>query len=92
MCSWLYSPVTTLLCTTAAKLIAVNPKVELNGLAGLKLLFEQYKSKDIDAARVVEKIFEPKLKLEARVDLDIKDTWKSLKSLGGVENAVGSAL
>src|SRR5258708_31655778 len=85
MCSYLYSPIATMICLTAAKLIAVNPKVELNGLVGLKLLFEQFKTKDVDAARVVEKIFEPKLKLEAQVDKDIQDTWKSLKKLGGVE-------
>jgi len=58
----------------------------------LRNLFERVKDKDIDAARVVEKIFEPKLKLEAQVDKDIQDTWKSLKKLGGVEGELSTAL
>jgi len=93
MCSWLYSPVTTMICVTAAKLVAASPAIMKTESLTLRVLFETFKSKDIDAARVVEKIFEPKLKLEARVDLDIQDTWKSLKKLGGIEgHAVSSTL
>ncbi len=93
MCSWLYSPVSTMICLTAAKLVATHPDIKMTtSMAALRLLFETFKEKDVDAARVVEKIFEPKLKLEAQVEKDIQETWKSLKKLGGVENAVGTAL
>ncbi len=97
MCSWLYSPVSTMICLTAAKIVSVYPKAMLelanpNKSITLRNLFERVKDKDIDAARVVEKIFEPKLKLEAQVDKDIQDTWKSLKKLGGVEGVLSTAL
>jgi len=97
MCSWLYSPISTMICLTAAKIVSVYPKSMLE-LANpdksitLRNLFERVKDKDIDAARVIEKIFEPKLKLEAKVDKDIQDTWKSLKKLGGVEGELSTAL
>lgn len=88
MCSWLHSPLAAQICLTAAKITAMYPELGLVGDASMPLLqawFEKFKSKDVDAARVVEKIFEPKLKLEARLDLNLQDTWKSLKQLGGIE-------
>ena len=89
MCSWLHSPVATLICLTGAKLVAAHPEIEIE--EDLKKYFEKFRNKDIDAARVCERIFEPKLKLEARIDLNIQDTWKSLRQLGGV-GEIGSAL
>jgi Phage phiEco32-like COOH.NH2 ligase-type 2 len=96
MCSWLHSPVTALLCLTAGKLVAAEPEHipdKIGSVQELQQLFERFKSHDTDAARVCEKIFEPKLKLEARVDLNLEDTWKSLKKLGGMgSDEIGSAL
>jgi len=89
MCSWLHSPVAALICLTGAKLVAAHPEIEIE--EDLRKYFEKFKNKDIDAARVCERIFEPKLKLEARIDLNIQDTWKSLRQLGGV-GEIGSAL
>jgi len=80
MCSWLHSPVTAQLCLTGAKLAIVHPET-VTLTMDLRTWFESFKEKDRDAARVVEKIFEPKLKLEARLDLDLQDTWQSLKKL-----------
>ena len=45
-------------------------------------LIEKFKGKDLDAARICESIFERKLKLEAQLDVDLQDSWKSLKYLG----------
>lgn len=88
MCSWLHSPIAAQVCLTAAKITATYPELGLVGEASIPKLqswFEKWKTRDSDVARVVEKIFEPKLPLEARLDLDLQDTWKSLKQLGGVE-------
>jgi len=87
MCSWLHSPVAAQLCLTAGKLAAAQPSSVVkvfDSVAELRGWFEKFKTKDWDAARVVEKIFEPKLKLEARIDVDLEDSWKSLKRLGGI--------
>jgi hypothetical protein len=95
MCSWLHSPITTQLCLTAAKLAATHPESVSTkdiSVAALQSWFEQFKNKDDDADRVIEKIFEPKLKLEAKIDVDLQDSWKSLKKLGGSGNEVGAAL
>jgi len=97
MCSWLHSPLAALVCLTAAKITVANPELGLVGTDVSMLLlqtwFEKFKNKDVDAARVVERIFEPKLKLEARLDLNLQDTWKSLKQLGGIEgHESGAAL
>jgi len=89
MCSWLHSPIAAYLCLTAAKITAAHPESCIVGdnisMDNLKAWFERFKEKDVDAARVVERIFEPKLNLEARLDLDLQSTWKSLKQLGGIE-------
>ena len=88
MCSWLHSPVTAQICLTAAKIMAVRPELALDHLTIsmpiFQAWFEKFKEKDVDACRVVEKIFEPKLPLEARLDVDLQESWKSLKSLGGL--------
>ena len=89
MCSWLHSPVAALICLTGAKLVAAHPEIEIE--EDLRKYFEKFRNKDIDASRVCEKIFEPKLKLEARIDLNMQDTWKSLRQLGGV-GEINSAL
>lgn len=90
MASWLHSPIAALVCLTAAKLAAAHPEVDIN--ENLKKYFEFFKSKDTDAARVYEKIFERKLKLEAQLDVDLQDSWKSIKHLRGVEDEISSAL
>jgi len=72
---------------TAGKLAAAQPSSVVkvfDSVAELREWFEKFKTKDWDAARVVEKIFEPRLKLEARIDVDLEDSWKSLKRLGGI--------
>lgn len=88
MCSWLHSPVSAFICLTSAKLAAFHPDsitAEFKEVKDLKELFEKFKSKDLDAARAIEMIFERKIPLEAQVDLSLQDTWKSLKKLGGIE-------
>jgi len=94
MGSFLHSPIAAHLCLTAAKLAACNPETvnKIDSLNALQLWFEQFKNKDDDAARCIEKIFEPKLKLEARLDVNLQDSWKSLKKLGGLPDAVSAAL
>lgn len=100
MCSWLHSPVAALICLTAGKLAVAYPETVLSSsvesnisMNALAAWFEQFKGKDVDAARVVEKIFEPKLKLEAQLDVDLEDAWKSLKKIGGSEgHELGAAL
>ncbi len=88
MCSWLHSPVTAQICLTAAKITAAHPELgiahDIVSMPILQAWFEKFKEKDVDACRVVEKIFEPKLPLEARLDVDLQESWKSLKSLGGL--------
>jgi len=73
---------------TAAKITATHPELGIGdndiSVPILRAWFEKFKEKDVDACRVVEKIFEPKLPLEARLDVDLQESWKSLKSLGGL--------
>ncbi len=91
MASWLHSPVAALICLTGGKLAASHPEIEID--TDLWRYFDKFKGKDTDVARVCEKIFERKLKLEARLDVNLLDNWKSIKHLGGLEgDAISSAL
>lgn len=80
MCSWLHSPVAALLALTGAKVLATHPD-SLKGQTLVKF-FEQFKGQDVDVDRVLEKVFEHKLPIEAKLDVDLQDSWRSLQKLG----------
>lgn len=91
MASWLFSPITSLLCLTAAKLASAAPRETFSTfLMGdvskgrLVRFFEMFKEKDADAARVTEKVFESGLELSRDPAADVMQTWKAeLKEIGG---------
>lgn len=89
MASWLYSPITSFLCLTAAKLAAFAPKetvVQLgNGAPSIGKVaryFEAFAGQDDDAKRVVERVLEPGLRLQRDPDANILESWK--KELGSL--------
>lgn len=89
MASWLYSPITTYLCLTAAKLAAFAPKETVIQLGQgapstgkVARFFENFAQKDDDARRVVECVLEPGLRLQRDPGAHILESWKrELKEL-----------
>lgn len=84
MCSWLYSPVTTFLALTSAKLAATHPAETLTHFAfqpatkaKLRGFFELFQGKDVDAKRAVEMIFERNRNITRDPDVDIVKAWES---------------
>ena len=89
MASWLYSPITSFLCLTAAKLAAFAPKETVIQLGAgapsngkVAKYFEAFAGKDDDAKRVVERVLDRGLKLQRDPDANILSSWKEeLKQL-----------
>lgn len=88
MCSWLHSPIATMLALTVAKLAAADPSAVDDLLhhkghseANLRKFFEAFATKDLDAKRVVERIFEQGVKLQGDPTADLLRTWKSIRQL-----------
>jgi len=83
MASWLYSPITSLLCLTAAKLATVAPKETIATLgidpspAKVQKFFETFSGKDVDAKRVVEKVFEKGVSMQRDPTADFRETWRN---------------
>lgn len=83
MCSWLYDPKVAFLCLTAAKIAAADPKGTLESLnkvtsfSGLQKWLENYKSKDSNASRAVEKLGDHKL-VQVDPDVDFRERWRTL--------------
>lgn len=82
MCSWLYSPVTTFLALTSAKLAATHPVETLTHFAfqpaskaKLRGFFELFQGKDVDAKRAVEMIFERNRNITRDPDVDVVKAW-----------------
>lgn len=82
MASWLYSPVTSYLCLTGAKLACAEPKATLDELDKGKVstgklirFFEKFAESDWDAKRVVEKLLEPEVKLQRDPDSNLLEVW-----------------
>jgi hypothetical protein len=85
MASWLYDPRIAFLCLTAAKLAASDPVGAFQALhdctsfAGLHKWLNTYKSKDVNALRVSEKVLEPGLKpLQIDPSINFKERWEEL--------------
>lgn len=83
MPSWLYSPVTTFLALTSAKLAAAHPEETLRHFmfqpaskAKLRGFFELFSDKDVDAKRAVEMIFEANRSIVRDPDVDVVKTWE----------------
>lgn len=87
MCSWMHSPVAAMLCLTGAKLAGAYPHIVEEVLdirepkKSIEKLFTQFATKDIDAARVTERVFEAGLTLAQKPDTDMLESWKSLSML-----------
>ena len=89
MASWLYSPITSFLCLTAAKLAAFAPKETVIQLGAgapsngkVAKYFEAFAGKDDDAKRVVERVLDRGLRLQRDPDANILSSWKEeLKQL-----------
>lgn len=84
MPSWLYSPITTFLALTSAKLAAAHPQETLTHFAfqpatkaKLRGFFELFSHKDVDAKRAVEMIFERNRNIQRDPDVDVVKTWDS---------------
>lgn len=96
MCSWLHSPITAHLCLTTAKIAVAHPdslETVERSMRWLEDWVRRFAAKDIDASRLIERVFEKKLKLEAKLEGNLLDNWQSLTLLGGSKkNEVGTAL
>jgi hypothetical protein len=84
MASWLYDPKVAFLCLTAAKLAAVDPKGAYEALQdctswkGLKAWLDSYRSKDVNAKRLEEKITDLK-KLQVDPTVNFRERWENLE-------------
>jgi hypothetical protein len=85
MASWLYDPKVAFLCLTAAKLAAVDPEGTSDALkncdsfAAFETWLNQYKSKDLNAARASEKLLERGLKyVQCDPEVDFRGRWERL--------------
>jgi hypothetical protein len=87
MASWLDRPEVAMLCLTAAKLAACDPTGTLGELQNLratsfellKRWFTQYRAKDVNARRVVDKIFTlPEKQLQSTPGEDFRPAWRQL--------------
>lgn len=87
MPSWMFSPQVTFACLTLAKLAAANPEAASELLkpadASASQLYgflEAFKSKDRNAARLLEKILSPHGKsvrgLQSDPETDVKEAWE----------------
>lgn len=77
MASWLFSPITSFVCLTAAKLAAVAPEraIELLKDEDLTKFFEAFQE-DANAKRVLERLIERKVKLQRAPDKNLLTTWE----------------
>jgi Phage phiEco32-like COOH.NH2 ligase-type 2 len=82
MASWLYSPITSYLCLTGAKLACVDPLAAIQQLDAGKVssgklirFFEMFAGTDYDAKRVVEKLLEPDVKLQRDPNMNLLTIW-----------------
>jgi len=85
MASWLYDPKVAFLCLTAAKLAAVDPEGTLEALkrcddfATFEHWLNQYKGKDLNAARASEKLLDKGLRyIQVDPDVDFRERWERL--------------
>ena len=85
MASWLYDPRVAFLCLTAAKLAAADPEGSYSALkdcdsfSDLMKWIETYKTKDLNAARVSEKLVGGGHKnLQIDPTVDFRDRWEEL--------------
>lgn len=85
MASWLHDPKVTFLCLTAAKLAAADPEgsfATLKSVDSFKKLgdwIENYKEKDLNAKRVVEKLVGAgHKKLQVDPTVDFRERWEEL--------------
>ena len=83
MCSWLYDPKVAFLCLTAAKIAAADPTGTLDALtrvtsfSGLQKWLNNYRTKDSNALRVLDKIPEHKL-VQVDPGVDFRERWRTL--------------
>jgi hypothetical protein len=86
MCSWLHHPFAAFLCLTFGKLAVAQSKAILDNLIVKKASYQTLEKSlrlfnDADAQRAIEKLFEKKVDLTAKIDVDIRDSWKSISKL-----------
>jgi hypothetical protein len=86
MCSWLHHPFAAFLCLTFGKLAVAQPGAVLSSLIVEKASYQTLEKSlrlfnDADAQRAIEKLFEKKVDLTAKIDVDIRDSWKSISKL-----------
>lgn len=84
MASWLFSPITSYVCLTGAKLAAAQPDAVIEALASPKAkltkMFSRFASEDWDAARVSELILENGVKLQRDPDMNVLTVWAAESS------------
>lgn len=86
MASWMFSPITALVCLTAAKCAVLDPEITVDSLPTKFKSFEKFrdflegfKTKDADAARVCEKLLPLGVKgMQKDPEVDIKESWERL--------------
>lgn len=86
MASWMFSPITALVCLTAAKCAVLDPEITVDSLPTKLKSFEKFrdflegfKTKDADAARVCEKLLPLGVKgMQKDPEVDIKESWERL--------------
>jgi len=86
MCSWLHHPFAAFLCLTFGKLAVAQPGAVLSSLIVEKASYQTLEKSlrlfnDADARRAIEKLFEKKVDLTAKIDVDIRDSWKNISKL-----------
>jgi hypothetical protein len=85
MASWLTDPKVAYLCLTAAKLAACDPKGTVENLSqtanfnGLIEWFRNYRTKDINARRALERVLSLGHKaIQVYPDVDFRERWREL--------------
>lgn len=81
MASWLFSPSTAFLCLTLGKLAAVDPTLATETLKigeqkSLRAFLEAFAEKDINAKRVLERLFEKRVRLQADPEKNVLAAWE----------------
>ena len=91
MGSWMHHPVNAFIALTAAKIAATYPKVTTKMLKDpaaasqkeFNALFEHLKNKDVDCARITEKVIENKVSMQHPDNESVFKAWKEFAVLEG---------